>query len=305
MNNINLDGAVLSGKRGTPALPYYPISLILPEGEDASSITIRRSGRVELEGIYHLAPMQGSKPISSEDRSITAKIESIYNSDKPFPVEAGSNISTYYLNGYSIALSTFTPFEYSPKSGNLYFYQDIEVEVESETTPNAMDALANLSSSPKIVDRVKLLVQNDEMINSYQSKTYPADAYEIAIISSSSFDFSTIVDFYNERGLKTRFTDVEDIYSGYSGIDNQEKIRNFIIDQYQNKAVSHILLGGDVEVIPYRGFYCEVQSSSLYTDSNIPSDLYYSAFDGDWNSDGDNRWGEIGEDDLLPEISVG
>jgi len=52
-------------------------------------------------------------------------------------------------------------------------------------------------------------------------------------------------------------------------------------------------------------FFCEVQSSSLYSDDDIPADLYYSALDGTWNDDGDNLWGEIGEDDLLPDVSVG
>jgi hypothetical protein len=47
-----------------------------------------------------------------------------------------------------------------------------------------------------------------------------------------------------------------------------------------------------------------VQSSSTYEDWNIPSDLYYSGLDGNWDTDGDGTWGEIGEDDLLPDVSV-
>ncbi|MEN8224254.1 MAG: C25 family cysteine peptidase, partial [Bacteroidota bacterium] len=61
----------------------------------------------------------------------------------------------------------------------------------------------------------------------------------------------------------------------------------------------------DVEHIPYRGFYCYVQSGSGYSDNDIPADLYYSGLDGTWNDNGDNLWGEIGEDDLLPDVAVG
>ena len=32
--------------------------------------------------------------------------------------------------------------------------------------------------------------------------------------------------------------------------------------------------------------------------------LYYSSLDGNWNTDGDGYWAEIGEDDLLPDVSV-
>ena len=46
------------------------------------------------------------------------------------------------------------------------------------------------------------------------------------------------------------------------GQDNPEKIRNFIIQEYQGSGVEYVMLGGDVEVVPYRGFYCHVQSSS-------------------------------------------
>ncbi|HQN98666.1 MAG TPA: C25 family cysteine peptidase, partial [Bacteroidales bacterium] len=88
------------------------------------------------------------------------------------------------------------------------------------------------------------------------------------------------------------------------GQDDQEKIRNYIITQYQQNGIGHVLLGGDIEIFPARGFYCKVISSSIYEDDNIPSDLYYSALDGTWNDDGDNLWGEIGEDDLLPEVAV-
>ncbi|MFA5420234.1 MAG: C25 family cysteine peptidase, partial [Bacteroidales bacterium] len=68
--------------------------------------------------------------------------------------------------------------------------------------------------------------------------------------------------------------------------------------------VEFVLLGGDVELIPYRGFYCYVQSGGGYQDDGIPSDLYYSALDGNWNDNGNNLFGEPDEDDLLPEIAV-
>jgi len=81
-------------------------------------------------------------------------------------------------------------------------------------------------------------------------------------------------------------------------------MRNYIISEYQAHGIEYVLLGGDDELVPHRGFYCIVYSSSTYEDSDIPADLYYSALDGSWNDDGDGYWGEIGEDDLLPDISV-
>jgi hypothetical protein len=42
-------------------------------------------------------------------------------------------------------------------------------------------------------------------------------------------------------------------------------------------------------------------------DYDIPCDMYYVALDGNWNADGDSRWGEYSpeEADLYPELAVG
>jgi hypothetical protein len=82
-------------------------------------------------------------------------------------------------------------------------------------------------------------------------------------------------------------------------------MRNFIKSEYQTNGIEHVILGGDVPQIPYRGFYCYVISGAGYEDNDIPADLYFSALDGNWNTNGDSKWGEPGEEDLLPEISVG
>jgi len=109
---------------------------------------------------------------------------------------------------------------------------------------------------------------------------------------------------YLSRGISSEIFTTEYISTNISGQDLQEKIRNFIIQEYQESSIDYVILGGDVEHIPYRGFYCYVQSGSGYTTSDIPADLYYSALDGTWNDDGDNDWGEPDEDDLLPEVAV-
>jgi hypothetical protein len=83
---------------------------------------------------------------------------------------------------------------------------------------------------------------------------------------------------------------------------------------YTHYGTQYVVLGGDCDgtsenqVIPTRGCYAQV---SGYTDSYIPSDLYFGCLDGSWNSDGDERWGEIndgingGDIDWFSEVYVG
>ena len=58
-------------------------------------------------------------------------------------------------------------------------------------------------------------------------------------------------------------------------------------------------IGGESEdpIIPIRYLY------NLY--EPIPSDLYYAGLDGNWNLDGDEFWGEDGEEDFFAEVYVG
>ena len=62
-----------------------------------------------------------------------------------------------------------------------------------------------------------------------------------------------------------------------------------------------VMLGGDVNLVPYRSLWCFAQEG--YED-NIPSDSYYACLDGTLNDNNNDLWGEIGEDDLLPELAV-
>jgi len=95
------------------------------------------------------------------------------------------------------------------------------------------------------------------------------------------------------------------IDAGYTGVDQQERIRNCIRDYYQNHGTIYVCLGGDNTVVPDRDCYVSVGS---YVSSTMPTDLYYGGLDGTWDSDGDGIYGEAGEDtdvDLLPEVWVG
>ncbi|OQX19566.1 MAG: hypothetical protein BWK75_05525 [Candidatus Altiarchaeales archaeon A3] len=97
--------------------------------------------------------------------------------------------------------------------------------------------------------------------------------------------------------------------------DTQAKIRNFIKDAYHNWGIRYVLLGGDDEIIPHRGFYCHIEGMFLPlgegTDTDIPSDLYYGCLDGSFNYNNNSYYGEIGdgedggEVDIFCEIYVG
>ncbi len=306
-NFISFENTQMAGHLGEPTLPYHSISLLLPPGYVAESIEVIGENETLISGEYQLYPRQASRPLSEENSGIFQKNQNVYDSDILYPEKLNGEFSTEFLNGYSFVLSTFTPVKYNPANGIISWYKKITIKITTKPDNKAIQALANLKSSENILEKVNTLAQNPEIIKNYlQTNNRSDDDYEMMIITPSSFEdnYQDLIDLYIPRGVKAETVTTEYINTNISGQDMPEKIRNYIIQEYQAHGVEYILLGGDVEHVAYRGFYCYVQSGSGYEDDNIPADLYYSALDGTWNDDGDNRWGEIGEDDLLPDVSV-
>ena len=304
---LQFDETLNTGIPGDPALPYQSVKLLLPPGEAAMSVEYIIEEEYELQGFYQLFPQQASKPLSYEGESEFKINQAVYQSNDFYPASPGGQLTTSYMNGYAFAFTTFTPVSYNPVTGVIKIASRVKVKISSETHADAEKALENLKSSASIQKRIEGFVQNASNMKLYPTVFAKNDEYQLLIITTNQFEaeFEDLADLYIERGIKTEIATKETISSTVTGQDNQEKIRSYIIQEYQDNSVEFVLLGGDVEHIPYRGFYCYVESGSGYEDSDIPADLYYSALDGNWNTDNDNKWGEPGEDDLLPEVAVG
>jgi len=304
---IHFDNTLITGNTGEPALPYQSVQLLLPPGEKALSVEFIGEDAIQLSGVFSLYPQQATRPLSVDGDGKFIMNQNIYNTNSNYPSNPTGHLITSYLNGYAFALTTFTPVIYNPVTGVISVYQKVTIKITTEPSSQSLQALENLKSSTSIDKRVKSFTQNPEMISAYPSATKSGDDYNLLIITPSQFasNFQDLINIYLERGIKTQVVTRETINTGGTGQDLTEKVRNYIIQEYQDHGIEYVLLGGDVEHVPYRGFYCYAVSGGGYEDNNIPADLYYSALDGNWNTDGDNSWGEPGEDDLLPEIAVG
>ncbi|MCG2705885.1 MAG: C25 family cysteine peptidase, partial [Candidatus Omnitrophica bacterium] len=153
----------------------------------------------------------------------------------------------------------------------------------------------------------------------------PAESYQYVVITNEElknapgpYNFQALCAEKNARGITTNIVTTEWIYANYDGTrpdggtDNATKIRNFIIDAYNNWETKYILLGGDAtgnpsntEIIPARFLYSNSSNGS------IASDLYYCCLDGTMDYDADGVYGEPtdgvdgGEIDLLAEVYIG
>jgi hypothetical protein len=292
---------------GHPSLPYHSVSLLLPPGEKAVSIEFYGEEETEINGTFILFPYQPSRTLNETSEAPFVKDDKIYKSKSLIPSVQTGKLSTSYMNGHGFALSTFTPVKYIPAYGKLSYYRKVTIKIVTEKDKSSSAALKNLRTGFAVRQNVLLLAQNPEMLKLYKNRSVRSMSdYRLLIITGDNFTdkFDSLRNLYMGRGLRSKVYSTSYIYNNISGQDNQEKIRNFIIQEYQNHGVEFVLLGGDVNIIPYRGFYCYVVSGGGVESNDIPADLYYSALDGSWNDDGDNHWGEPDEDDLLPDVSV-
>jgi hypothetical protein len=315
-STVSVEGCPEVGLPGEPLLPAYGMSILLPQGEEVVRVWVESADIAEFALESPVECAQREYPLSVEGPfQATMPDDEIYAGATPFPAERVVHVTTETFRGYNIAFLRVYPAVYLPADKVLEFASSVNLALETRPSSAALMRSAGMLRPGNRDDRLALtrMVGDISDARSYVERSLPttlgsivdpSETYPYVIITNSTLQstFENLKDLKEEQGYKTKIVLVSDISANYSGSDLQTKIRNFIIDAYQNWDTEFVLLGGDDEIIPHRGFYADAGGT---TDSDIPADLYYMALDGNWNTDGDGRWGEPEEADLVPELSTG
>lgn len=98
-----------------------------------------------------------------------------------------------------------------------------------------------------------------------------------------------------------RFSDISEQFVGR---DDAEKLRNFLLDQYQRGTVRFVLLGGDVGRVPFRRVenYIYIPGQGEEYTANGPSESYFANIETNWDTDGDGIFGEKNQDLALDQL---
>lgn len=308
---------------GAPALPFYPIRVILPFGEKLQSAELSLSNPGTLRSGMDLDFIRQQQPVSKPSPDRTVKNLDIYNTDRAYPYVDYEVLGTQFYRGYQLAVINIYPFKYNPISRQLTAYSSFNLNLNTVYDAATAEYQASfISSDLQTLKQLQDMTINHEVISSYSS----ASALRNYAPKSRLIDLSTprkmivitdairapwftdYVAWRSSLGVSTGVFLTGDIYSEYPGVDNADKVRNFIIDAYQSWATSatpleYVILGGDDEIVPERGAYGEVGST---VDARMPVDLYYGCLDGTWNSNNNDVWGEVSDNvDMVPEVHVG
>lgn len=298
---IGLQGCSPISNVGEPTLPWQNVSLMLPQNVEGASISVEFSDFVEMEGEYNLYPYQRPRPYSETREIPFEKNENIYRSSEVYPSRTSSDVNTQYLNGVGFAFSGFTPVRYVPATGKVSYAKTVKVTVECEGS--RADHSRNLWLTPENQAAILRLAQNGSVLNTYEKRGRELNGYDMLIITSEEWiePLAEYIQLQTSRGIRTQIVSLEEIYAQMEGRDEPEKIRYYIKQEYENNGISMVNLAGDVSIVPFRYLWCFAQEG--YEDQ-LPADMYYVCLDGTQNDDNDDRWGEVGEDDLLPELNI-
>ncbi|MDY0151142.1 MAG: C25 family cysteine peptidase [Candidatus Cloacimonas sp.] len=301
--SVRLDNAQSWGEAGNPDLPWFGVKLLLPVGSEADKIVVSRKAPITYKLSAPISPIQKPYPFSHKIlEAPSLPNESIYASVQAYPATPDNGLITAFLSGNPIAFSAVSPFEYYPAQNELVFYQQISVDISYSATSKAQAALRFLKQDAFTAKRLRQSVDNAGAISI--SRTIPTGVeYLIVADAAKLANWVPLQNLYESRGMTVMIKSMTEIIASSTGADTQDKLRNYISTFYAVNPLRYVLLAGDTDVIPHRGFYVNMGSSSEM-DADIPADMYYSCLDGNWNTDGDANWGEMYEADLAPELAI-
>jgi len=320
---VSFPGCEFTFKVGEPKLPVKQLSFVLSPYQNVRGVVVNSKHQVELKGEFSIFPVQQPIPLGPwlQSQKFTLPKPEIYSSNKLYPPEVVRITSDGYSFGYHLVSVEIYPLQYIPGEKKLFLNEEIEFSFEmggNQIGPTPV-MKRRLRIQKHIEKMIKGLVQNPEDVGIYsnrplhligepkkieglnleKAKSSPDLVAEYIIITADSLvtQFQPLADWRMREGIPAAIVPLSWIESHYWGCDLQEKIRNFIKDAYDNLGTAYVLIGGDTEIVPVRMGWANNQA--------IPTDLYYSAIDGNWNWDGDSQFGENDQDDKFPDLFAG
>lgn len=313
-------------EEGEPDLLCKTIRILIPDGKAIASIEISNAKVNTFDLKKKILPRQKRIPTSLdkvvEDEFIFPSKE-IYMKDEVFPLNQVLNAEIRLFDfEYPVANIVVCPFQYNPVKNKLLFYSsfDLVINLKDQDTKNQTvkitkqrDAriaqefkkiLINSIDNPEAVGMkkdIEFSFQSDIVQSKASSSTPVQLSYEYVVVTSSALApaFEKLVSWKRQKGINAGIVTMDYIRSNYTGDlisginDDAGKLRQYLFNAYQNGLV-YALLGGDRNHVPIRiGF---VSNNTTDADYQIPTDLYFSEFIGDWNVDGDQNYGEPTQD---------
>jgi len=288
---VSIKGGVSNQDIGKPSIPSVVANFVIPSDAEVTGVEILSNQTQEIQGAYDICPTQTPRPISKNEKiPFVVSDPSVYYQSNPYPEKNIISYPSGSMGGYRVAGILINPLKYIPGEKKLILSTEFTVRIQYANGVHNSIALTE-KQRDVFAQGVKTIVLNTEDIKSFSPpvKAYPTRACDYAIITGSSYTtaWQRLADWKIAAGYTAQVFTTTWIYSNYTGYDNPEKIRNFLIDYFNNEGLIYAVLGGDNGIVPERDIYTD-----FYSPYNTASDYYYSDLDGTWDLNGNHQYGE-------------
>ena len=302
-----LRGYVSTSAPGSPIIPQAILPFVVPPTATVTNVEVVASEQTELAGTYRIHPAQMPRALS--DKRVITFVEpdaSVYGSYAAFPGRLVEFNYTGTKGGFRVCGVSAFPLQYVPLTGKVTLYASLTLRVTYDEV--GWDAIPLTEKQVQLAaQELRTLVVNPAALDKFappERVSDPTDA-EYVIVTADAYvaTLQPLCDWHSRKGYTSVIKTVAWITSTYPGVDNAQKIRNFIIDYNANHGTMFVLLAGSTSSIPSRRARSTVSSET----DDIPADLYYGDLQWSWDGDHDGLWGEITGDtvDFYYDVYVG
>ena len=327
---IRVDGFGLLNSSGDPMLPRAVYTLALPPDVKIESLrlTVQHVEFKTLDDSYIIEPAPplatspaGKQLISWGDGKDIYKGRNrlVYNSTNPYPAKTVKIISVTRLKKWQLLRLAYHPFRYYPKNKMIEVAKEVQVTIQFSGTGEKGPIYRETRVEHSARSMIKNIIQAKEWYPNFPILANGEVQSDYVIITTRAVrdNSDKIHDF---KALKESFGHsvlivTEDDYGTLSGQPpngTAEKIREWLINNYQSRGIVFVLLVGDPHPdsgdIPMKMCWPRKHESEHKA---APSDYFYADLTGNWDLDGDGFFGEYQGDrgwggvDFDAEVWVG
>ena len=306
-HRLSMPNCPNGGNIGQPALPARGAHVLLPFGSEVVGIEIVPGERVSLGSGHLIEPVGPQFKLSEGPDAIVPPTPdpAIYASDRPFPAASFERVGTHVFRGYQILILKLQPVQYVPAAGELYYYPNLTVIVDTVDSGKPAPLFRGLPGDER---ETRARVDNPQIVESYAAAGMGGErSYDLLILTTPELvgAFEPLMNYHNANGIATEIHTSTDV-----GSTNPDEVRDYIQARYTLDGIDYVIIGGDDDVFPAKDLYVDFGDGSNPI-NNMPGDIYFTCLDGTWNYDGDSRWGEPtdgeggGDVDLFAEVYIG
>ena len=322
---IELEDFYDSGDPGNPELPYKVLDVLLPPNVEIGSITIQisRDENYEMNVTGEVAPAPPLACNKTVEWGTGKKISDgrnllLYGRDEYYPARVMELSETSRRGVYVFARIRFNPVQYNPLKSSLRIHREVVFKVNYALSGKREVAVKN-TMMEKIAEKQFV---NWNTAKEWYSQAFLASnsQYDYVIVTTNtiktgSSELNNYVNYLqNIRGFKVKVITETD-YGSATGQQRAINIRNWLKNNYLTMGIKYVLLIGNPDPddpsnpsdsfgdVPMMMCWPRVQG-----DDETPTDYFYADLTGNWNTDGDDYYGEYAQDtgvDFTPEVYVG